>query len=1175
MMNSKEYNEHAARCEQKANSGQPNDRDRVEEIKTALDIVEVIGKDVKLTSDGNGEYHGATSASSKSGASLKVSSSMQCFNNFATGEKGDVFDWIGHINGLDVRGKDFPEVLKIAADLAGVELAETTEEERNIAKERADIHNLFTEAAEIFHSKLTPELYNYIEEKWGVTRETVDQLRIGYAETGRNLKDLDTVSLKKSGLVYVNGGIMGGEVFQGRITFPYWKNGKVVYLIGRQTAETPKRKDDSEPPKYQKLLVNGERYNYVSTEVQNSYFYGEDRLRGADYCIITEGVADCIAMLQAGFPCISPVTVQFREKDHPKLISLTDGLQRVYICNDNESNHVGLKGALSTAEALESAEIETRIIELPKPDDVDKIDIADYMKEHSADDFKALMENATGYWNYILNARSPKNGKGTTVITRLGMLKMFISNDLHKMSDDVWRAFVENDVLPAFGLHKKDARATIDACEKNRKESHATDSNKEDCDAGEGDGGVEEEQNRWELPPIDVRLQAYPENVIHRANEILDNGDPFEYICDTWNERHVGDRDLGKMLACSVASTQVLNLAVGIHEKPSGDTESGKSDACTKMGALCPPWKFRSTTFSPKVLYYMPNLLPGTIIYTDDVDLEKPDVLSTVKKVTGEFEDPTVSDTIIDGKAVTMMIPPRINFWMSSVDTIGDKQLGTRFVYSNTEGGLEHDQEVNHKQRGKALGKPLEDDNEKILICQCMFEYICAQLHYVFSPYLFASTWSAESDKRNLEKFISVLFAVTVFKYRQRETLHDCLVGTLEDWERAISIYSPVAQNNSCLLSDEEILILYSIYEMQVAYDGDNDDGVPHKRLLNYMKAEGRYSKSDSTLKRTLIGDIGSGRKGFKEKVPGFSYETVSKPKLDDVGRDVKGSGYTKTLCYSYDGTLFDGMPENADIVKIIKEGIFVMCDNYAADGVEQLFREDPRKAHALKESTAAFEHWKQSLENQRESSEISEIIRNHQNSKPVNSELSSQLMPTNNNNNNNNTLRNHEIKNIGAAGISACVYDADAGEKKHAKTHAKIGGAFSGKNANFVNSEAHACDHADDFSDPILNSESTDSGHILNSEHGVMNSEISESADNDHGLNSETSEIKTPADSDLIGLLKRALKKFAWDEYHGTVQDVDEFVRIFNTRVPEYCKSLGRDAVGFNATKLQMRGWR
>src|SRR5665811_417485 len=130
-----------------------------------------------------------------------------------------------------------------------------TEAERNAAKEKADIHNLFTEAADVYHKNLTPELYKFITEKWGITPDTVDRLNIGYAVVNRNLKGLDKTTLKKSGLVYVNGGMAGGEVFAGRIVFPYWKNGKVVYLIGRQTEETPKLKDGEEPPKYQKLLV--------------------------------------------------------------------------------------------------------------------------------------------------------------------------------------------------------------------------------------------------------------------------------------------------------------------------------------------------------------------------------------------------------------------------------------------------------------------------------------------------------------------------------------------------------------------------------------------------------------------------------------------------------------------------------------------------------------------------------------------------------------------------------------------------------------------------------------------------------------------------------------------------------------------------------------------------------
>ena len=211
--------------------------------------------------------------------------------------------------------------------------------------------------------------------------------------------------------------------------------------------------------KYKKLLVHKERHEYVSPCVQNSYFYGEDSLRGADYCIITEGVADCIVMLQAGFPCISPVTVQFRDKDHQKLLNLTKGLKRVYICNDNELNAAGLKGALSTAEALENEKIEARLITLPKPEGIDKIDIADYMKEHSPEDFKGLMGSSVRLWQYKLNKQVIS--QKATSFERLRAFKSFISIDLDGMPFDEWEVFVNNEVAKKFQLKAKEIKTTV------------------------------------------------------------------------------------------------------------------------------------------------------------------------------------------------------------------------------------------------------------------------------------------------------------------------------------------------------------------------------------------------------------------------------------------------------------------------------------------------------------------------------------------------------------------------------------------------------------------------------------------------------------------------------------------------------------------------------------------
>ncbi|AKB32693.1 hypothetical protein MSSIH_2003 [Methanosarcina siciliae HI350] len=435
-------------------------RDLIEEIKDRLDIVDIIGRTVTLHKENNDRYTGAISATSKSGSSLQVNPKLQVWHDKAGGAGGDVFDWIGFINKLDTRGADFPDVLRIAADRAGVELEEATDEEKETAKEKADIQNLYMEAVDVYHKNLMkkPELIELINDKWGITEETILKYKIGYATVKRDLKGLDRENLIKSGLVYMNGaGTLGGELFAGRIVFPYWKNGKVVYLIGRATDETPKRANGGDPAKYQKLLVYKEGREYISPVVQNSYFYGEDSLRGADYCIVTEGVTDCITMLQAGIPCISPVTVNFRKEDHDKLISLTQRLETVHICNDNEVNESGLKGALETAEALEGAGIEARLIILPKPEDLDKIDIAEYMKTHTSEDFNKLIDLSLRLWDYKFSLlKIPEN---TT--DKVKTFKKFINEDLEGMDPEERELFVYGEVRKLFKFSKGDVKKLI------------------------------------------------------------------------------------------------------------------------------------------------------------------------------------------------------------------------------------------------------------------------------------------------------------------------------------------------------------------------------------------------------------------------------------------------------------------------------------------------------------------------------------------------------------------------------------------------------------------------------------------------------------------------------------------------------------------------------------------
>ena len=129
-------------------------------------------------------------------------------------------------------------------------------------------------------------------------------------------------------------------------------------------------------------------------------------------------------------------------------------------------NDAGLKGALNTAEALENERVEARLIILPKPEGIDKIDIADYMKGNSPEDFKGLMDSSVSLWQYKLDKQVIN--QGATVLDRHRAFRSFISIGLAGMSFDEWEVFVSNEVADKFKLKKKNIHATISEVSKER-----------------------------------------------------------------------------------------------------------------------------------------------------------------------------------------------------------------------------------------------------------------------------------------------------------------------------------------------------------------------------------------------------------------------------------------------------------------------------------------------------------------------------------------------------------------------------------------------------------------------------------------------------------------------------------------------------------------------------------
>jgi DNA primase len=415
----------------------------IDEIKSKSNILEIaseLGYDGRRSGSccqGNCPKH-----QSAAGNCLVIWYRTQSFHCFHCKTSGDVIDLVRLYNNCS-----FSTATDYLADRCGMArlyFKDLSEEEQDARlgdlKEKELVEQMLTVAAGWYHEQLFLEcnknIQDHLRNHYGFSDEIIKELRIGFAPPGTSSPEissdlanhLESINsafndkLVLTGLFSFKDPVNGPfwDFFKGRIIFPYWKNGKVVYMAARATDATPTNQyechtdkdgnclgSDGKPKyiKYKKLQVHDpthEKKKFVSKFIQNSNFMGEDSIRGQKEIIITEGAPDLVSALDKGFAAISPVTVGFRENDDEKLRLLTRNSDAIYLINDNEENQAGMKGALKTAKRLAISGRNVYIVELPRPEGKDKIDLNEYFVDHSADDLRDLIKNAKSAMNIMI-----------------------------------------------------------------------------------------------------------------------------------------------------------------------------------------------------------------------------------------------------------------------------------------------------------------------------------------------------------------------------------------------------------------------------------------------------------------------------------------------------------------------------------------------------------------------------------------------------------------------------------------------------------------------------------------------------------------------------------------------------------------------------------------------------
>lgn len=345
---------------------------QIDDIKSRIDIVDLIGETVKLRRSGR-NFAGLCPFHSEKTPSFMVSQERQTWHCFGQcNEGGDIFKFV-----MKKEGWDFGETLRYLAQKAGVQLEEYRPQKPEEKEEHERLRQALEDAATYFRHQLLntdegrPAL-DYLRQKRGLTDATLETFGLGYAPAGWDnlLKHLTARGYREQelldcGLVTVRETTDQArstqyaahffDRFRQRITFPIRDATGRMAGFGARILAPP-----SPPPFPQEMGGGGGGPKFLNSPEtplfsKSRLLYGFDRarkaIRAAGRAVIVEGYLDVIALHQAGFEnVVSPMGTALTED---QLRLLKRATQSIVLALDPDA--AGQKAVFTGLEAARQA----------------------------------------------------------------------------------------------------------------------------------------------------------------------------------------------------------------------------------------------------------------------------------------------------------------------------------------------------------------------------------------------------------------------------------------------------------------------------------------------------------------------------------------------------------------------------------------------------------------------------------------------------------------------------------------------------------------------------------------------------------------------------------------------------------------------------------------------------
>jgi len=373
----------------------------VDELKSHLDIVRIVGERVPLRKAGGASWKGLCPFHGEKTPSFNVHADKQFFHCFGCGASGDVIEFVKRSDSLS-----FPDAVRQLAGRAGMTVPEPEDAKADAesSREREALLKIHEVAAAWFREQLASPAgrpgQRLLAER-GMTDETIAALGMGFAPDSGGLRQrlmkegFAEPVLVRSGLVVQRDEGQARDRFRNRLMIPICRdNGAIIAFGGRAM------RADQQP----KYLNSPETAIYVKGRTLYGLHLGKPSIGRLKYAVLVEGYFDWAQAWQAGITNVVASSGTALTPAQARLLRRFAG--KVVLSFDPDA--AGQGAAARSSELLVTEGFQVNVAMLPAGDDPDN-----YIRKRGAAAYQELLRNSRQYLDYLLDRTAAEDDLST------------------------------------------------------------------------------------------------------------------------------------------------------------------------------------------------------------------------------------------------------------------------------------------------------------------------------------------------------------------------------------------------------------------------------------------------------------------------------------------------------------------------------------------------------------------------------------------------------------------------------------------------------------------------------------------------------------------------------------------------------------------------------------------